>query len=99
SEYLTAIAGEKGGAPAVQALFQRLGAETTFDPSRPLALSPRPVAADPGSGGGMWADRGVSYCLMEQRIGPGRKLGRLPTIEDRLEFGRKLIQLMAESVQ
>jgi hypothetical protein len=35
--------------------------------------------------------------LMEQRIGPSRKLGRIVTTEERLEFGRQLIQAMAEA--
>jgi hypothetical protein len=37
--------------------------------------------------------------LMETRIGPGRKLGRIATTEDRVELGRQLIALMAESVK
>ncbi len=37
--------------------------------------------------------------LMEQRIGPSRKAGRIMTTEDRLEFGRRLIVLMAEAAR
>ena len=37
--------------------------------------------------------------LMETRIGPSRKLGRIATTEDRVELGRQLIALMAESVK
>jgi hypothetical protein len=98
SEYLTGLA-RGPGERVVQRLFQQLVEQTTFDPSRPLTLAPGPLPADPGAGGSMWTERGVPYCLMEQRIGPGRKLGRLPTTEDRLEFGRRLIELMAESVR
>jgi hypothetical protein len=98
SEYLTGMTRGKGEG-VVQKFFQQLVEQTTFDPSRPLTLTPGPLAADPGAGGSMWAERGVPYCLMEQRIGPGKKLGRLPTTEDRLEFGRRLIELMAEAVR
>jgi hypothetical protein len=36
---------------------------------------------------------------MEQRIGPSPKHGRIMATADRLEFGRQLIQAMAEVVQ
>jgi hypothetical protein len=99
AEYLSAIVGDQGEPPAVRTLYTRLVAETSFDPSRPLTLTARPPARDPGAGAAMWADRGVPYCLIEQRIGPGRKLGRLPVVSDRLEFGRELILRMAEAVE
>jgi hypothetical protein len=36
---------------------------------------------------------------METRIGPNRKLGRIANSQDRVELGRQLIALMAESVK
>ncbi|MGC8638404.1 MAG: hypothetical protein ACP5XB_00835 [Isosphaeraceae bacterium] len=36
--------------------------------------------------------------LMEQRITTSRKLNRHLTVRDRLEFGRELPRVMAESV-
>ena len=47
----------------------------------------------------IWRDARVPMLLMETRIGPGRKLGRIATTEDRVELGRQLIALMAESVK
>jgi hypothetical protein len=43
-------------------------------------------------------ERKVPVLLMEQRIGTSQKLGRRPTLEDRLTFGKKLITVMAETV-
>jgi len=37
--------------------------------------------------------------LLETRIGPGRKLGRHPTEDDRLELGRNLVKLLAEAAR
>ena len=79
-------------------LFDRLVATTSFDPSRPkLTL----FSAGPGnSTNSIWREARIPMLLMEQRIGPSeRKLGRIATTEDRLEFGRRLIQEMAEVVK
>jgi hypothetical protein len=46
----------------------------------------------------LWKERKVPVLLMEQRIGTSQKLGRRPTMEDRLDFGKQLITVMAETV-
>ena len=46
----------------------------------------------------LFEQKKVPVMLMEQRIGPGKKLGRQPTIEDRLTFGRQLIAEMGRIV-
>ncbi len=95
AEYLNAVTSGNSEPAAARKLFERLVADTTFDPSRPFYL----VLAPPDRNSpGMFAARGVTYCLMEQRIGPGPKRGRLPTTEDRLEFGRQLVIAMAAAV-
>jgi murein tripeptide amidase MpaA len=76
-------------------LFERLVAETAFDPSRPK------LSIFAGSGPGnttnsIWREARVPIALMEQRIGPSRKAGRILTTEDRIAFGRQLIVTMAE---
>ena len=43
-------------------------------------------------------ERKIPVLLMEQRISAGKKLGRQPTVADRILFGQKLIALMAETV-
>jgi hypothetical protein len=44
-------------------------------------------------------EHGVPVVLMELRIGTVKKLGRRPTVEDRLQFGRDLVVAMAEAVR
>ena len=46
----------------------------------------------------LWGQRQVPVLLMEQRISTSKKLGRRPTTEDRLAFGRQLVEVMAEAV-
>jgi hypothetical protein len=36
--------------------------------------------------------------LMEQRISPGKKWGHAPTTQDRLTFGRALLESMSAAV-
>lgn len=82
---------------AMHRLFERLVTTTTFDPVAPHL---RIYASGPSSTTlSLWREARVPIMLMEQRIGPSRKLGRIVTTEDRLEFGRRLIQAMAEVVQ
>jgi hypothetical protein len=75
-----------------------LVATTSFDPSRPkLTIFSSGPSNTTNS---IWREARVPMMLMEQRIGPSeRKLGRIATTEDRLEFGRQLIQIMGESVR
>ncbi|MFM9031947.1 MAG: M14 family zinc carboxypeptidase [Opitutaceae bacterium] len=75
-------------------------ARSTFDPSRPK------LAVTPASGGGprnttnaIWSEARVPMMLLETRVGPGRKLGRYPTVEDRFELGRRLIESLAEAAR
>jgi hypothetical protein len=75
-----------------------LVAETQFDPSRPMRLTPPPPDAvdAPAS---WWRNYSVPYVLIESRIAMGRKLGARPTAEHRLQFGRELIATMAKAVE
>ena len=77
--------------------FERLVATTTFDPSRPkLTISAGPS----NTTNSIWREARIPMMLMEQRIGPSeRKLGRIATTQDRLDFGRQVIQAMAEVVR
>ena len=75
-------------------LYDSLADKTTFDPSRKLGIKGT-VATDTNS---LWRERQIPVLLMEQRIGLGKKLGHRPTVEDRLNFGRQLITVMAETV-
>jgi hypothetical protein len=46
----------------------------------------------------LWRQRTVPVALMEQRISFSKKLGRQPTSQDRLQFGRDLVIAMADVV-
>ena len=77
----------------MQAFFDALVAKTTFNPSQKLRFNDAPA----NTTNWLWKERRVPVLLMEQRIGTCPKLGRRPTIQDRLAFGRQLITVMAET--
>jgi hypothetical protein len=85
--------------PAARALMQlfhdKLAAETTFDPTGPTL---RVGTTPDGTTNELFRERKVPVLLMEQRISTGKKLGRRPTADDRLAFGARLIEVMAETV-
>lgn len=94
AEYLDTMVDDEAGQAKFQRLFAKLVAESTFDPSRKLGISLVPA----NTTNALWKERRVPVALMEQRVGPSVKLGRLPTMADRLGFGRQLITTMAETV-
>ena len=98
NEYLDTMVDAEPTQRMMHRFFDRLVAETTFDPSRPkLTVFSGGVSNSTNS---IWREARVPMMLMEQRIGPSeRKLGRIATTADRLEFGRRLIQIMAEIVR
>jgi len=69
---------------------------TSFDPSRPKLTVSLPGAGPGNTTNVIWREAGVPMMLLEQRIGPSRKLNRIATTEDRMTLGRELIALMAE---
>jgi len=79
-------------------LFKILSETTTFAPT----AQPRDavVSTTPGKPGRMsvnqalFHDRGIAAMLMEQMVEYNRKLGRLPTVADRLEFGAGLARAL-----
>lgn len=94
AEYLDTMVDDEAGQARLQRLFAALVAETSFDPSRKLGI----VLTPGNTTNVLWKERRVPVALMEQRVGPSAKLGRLPTVADRLAFGRQLITRMAETV-
>ena len=84
--------------PIAERFFAALRAKTTFNPSE---KGPRPSSATPAPGRAsvyefLDGQRGMSAFLLEQGITRSSRLGHLPTSQDRLEFGRQLIQVMAD---
>jgi hypothetical protein len=94
TEYLQAQVDDPRVLSRLQSFSDRLVATTTFAPSRPLSISSAPANTMTA----LWRERRIPVLLMEQRISSNEKLGRRPTVEDRLAFGRELIIAMAETV-
>lgn len=94
AEYLDTMVDDEPGQAKFQRLFTKLVAETSFDPSRKLGI----ITAPGNTTNVLWKERRVPVALMEQRVGPSAKLGRLPTTADRLAFGRQLLVQMAATV-
>lgn len=94
AEFLDTMVDDEPGQAKFQRLFAKLVAETSFEPSRKLGLTLAPS----NTTNVLWRERRVPVALMELRVGPGAKLGRLPTTADRLVFGRQLLTQMAATV-
>jgi hypothetical protein len=78
----------------MQRFFDALAEKTSFDPSQKLNIKKQPG----NTTNVLWNERKVPVLLMEQRISTSKKLGRRPTVDDRLTFGSQLITIMAETV-
>ncbi len=82
--------------------FSLLENTTTFEPTTPARFAE--VSTTLGQRGrmnvaqGLYYDRKLPAFVMEQKIAFNKRLGRLPTIEDRVEFGAGLVRTMWEAV-
>jgi hypothetical protein len=97
----------EAGGPSLRALAERLQVElerrTEFDDPR----GPREsgLSTAPAQRGrmtvnqGLFHERRVPAFLMELRVERSPKLGRCPTVADRLEFGRRLVAVLAAALQ
>ena len=94
AEYLETHAQDPQSVAVVTRLYDLLVAGARFDPSRKLEVRKEPT----GTTNSLSREYGVPVALMELRIGTSKKLGRRPTVEDRLEFGRELITAMARAL-
>ena len=99
NEYIETTAEAEPHLGAIQRLFDRLVRTTTFDPAAPGKLRIYAGGSPSSTTLSLWREARVPIMLMEQRIGPSPKHGRIMSTADRLEFGRHLIQAMAEVVQ
>jgi hypothetical protein len=92
-EYVATQAGDDESLAKMHAMYDRLLAATSFDPSPPqkLRVQERPS----GNTNWLYQEARVPVMLMEQRIGFSTKLNRWPTVRDRLEFGPALLSAMA----
>ena len=94
AEYLDTEAHDESTLKLMRRFDQLLVQKTSFDPSRNLMVA----KMAPDDTNSLYREAKVPVLLMEQRITTSKKLGRRPTIADRLAFGRQLIQVMAETV-
>jgi hypothetical protein len=104
SEYLEGPPDEAnaGVRQLAEQFFSALTKDTIFHPSRPLFYASKTTTE--GMKGrmtviqGLHRDFGIPGFLMEQRIAFNDKLSRFPTIEDRLRFGKELVQAIAAAL-
>ncbi len=84
-------------------LFRILSTETSFAPTRPLSYAePTTTAGMQGRmnvAQGLYRDFHIATFLMEQRISRNPKLGHLPEVADRMQFGRELVHAIAMAIQ
>ena len=92
-EYIDTLADDPASRALITRFFDRLVEHTIFDPSKPPTF-----AAGGSSTNVLYAERKIPVVLMELRIATTKKLGRRPTIDDRLKFGRQLVEQMAATV-
>lgn len=82
--------------PLGQKVFEELTRTTTFDPSHAYEEDPGKVTPlQPGRmdvAQALYYQHSLPAFLMEQRIAHVGKLGRCPTIDDRMEFGKGLVK-------
>jgi hypothetical protein len=94
TEFLDTQADDPQTLKLMQRFYDLLVGRSSFDPSRKLTHSKAKID-DTNT---LFAEHHVPVMLMEQRIATSKKLGRRPTVEDRLKFGRELITVMGDVV-
>ncbi len=94
NEYVDTQADDSAVLAVMQRFFDKLNAQTIFDPSSPLKTRKVP-ATDTNS---LYPEKKIPVMLMELRIGTSKKIGHRPTYEERQAYGSGLITAMAESV-
>ncbi|MDO8539851.1 MAG: M14-type cytosolic carboxypeptidase [Opitutaceae bacterium] len=100
NEYLETMVDAEPQQAMLHRFFELAVTKTSFDPSRPKLTIGLPTNLPPGNTTNiLWRDARVPIMLLEQRIGPNRKLNRIATPQDRMDLGRDLIALMAEVVK
>jgi hypothetical protein len=95
AEYLETFAAGDEALRPMRKLFDLMVERSAFDPSKKLETRTLP----PDTTNSLWATHRVPVMLMETRIAKGKKLGRCPTVADRLEFGKQLLLAMGDAVK
>jgi hypothetical protein len=94
------LSGSETHAEVAERLFARLVGRTSFSPRGPRPEPPRGRSAPGRVTVYEYIDSMLGWpgFLLEQGIAPSPKLGRLPTSQDRSEFGAQLVNTMAEVI-
>lgn len=86
--------------PIGQRFFDRLSAESTFNPTSPLRdLGDIPSKGRANVAQDLFQERKLPAMLMEQMIENNSKLKHCPTAADRREFGAALIRVLTSTVE
>ncbi|MFN3653378.1 MAG: M14-type cytosolic carboxypeptidase [Armatimonadota bacterium] len=93
AEYVDTLADDPASRALVERFQQSLVNRSSFDPSRPPTFG-----TGRGTTNSLYQEKRIPVLLMELRIGTSAKLGRRPSVDDRLRFGRDLVVSMAEAV-
>jgi hypothetical protein len=97
NEYMETMVEDGPTLALMQRFFHRVATDTTFDPTRSeVSVSAHPARPTTEV---LWPEDHVPVIIMEQGIGPSKKLHHRPTAEDRTNFGAQLIAVMGEVVQ
>jgi hypothetical protein len=99
NEYLDTMVDAEPQQAMLHRFFALATERTSFDPSRPKLTISVPGVGPGNTTNWIWHEARIPMLLLEQRIGPSRKLNRIATTEDRMKLGRDLIGLMAEVVK
>src|SRR5207237_7792260 len=92
-EYLQTQADDPAVQGRMQLFLEKLSADTSFDPTSAKVR----IGGNPDNTTNvLYPEAKIPVLLIEQRISAGKKLGRQPTVEDRILFGKHLIRIMAE---
>ncbi|HSU69660.1 MAG TPA: M14-type cytosolic carboxypeptidase, partial [Tepidisphaeraceae bacterium] len=93
-EFLDTEASDEATLQVMHRFDDLLAANTSFDPIRKLTV----MKMAPDDTNSLYRQMKVPVLLMEQRISTSKKLGHRPTVEDRITFGRQLIEAMSQAV-
>jgi hypothetical protein len=94
AEYLETQASDEPARTLMNTFFDNLVTTTTFDPEQKLRFNDQPDHTT----NSLYQQRRIPVVLLVQRIGTSKKLSRRLTVQDRLEFGKQLITVMAQTV-
>lgn len=96
-EYLQTSATDDTAFGRFATLYEGLVERTQFEPSQPtVKRNPKAIVQSPqDTTNSLWDTHGIPASLMELRTSTVKKLGRRPTPQDRMAFGRQLIEQMA----